>query len=101
MEFKKEINKLCDYALEHSDEPESFEISDLLNATMIFIHVLRSLAFENFRRQDLSLADASDKSHDIEKRLCELVIDATGLDLHDTFGSALDDEIVESPSDKN
>lgn len=94
MNFKKEIDALCDYALEHSDAPESFTIKDLSNATCIFMHVAGNLAFENYRQQGLSLSEACDKNAEFGKRLREAIIDATGLDLHDTFGSVLDDEII-------
>lgn len=96
MNFKQQIDELCDYALLHSEEPEKFDKHDLSNATMIFNHVVGNLMWESSLQRNLTADDATERAINFGTALRLLVLDATGLDLHETFENPLDDEILET-----
>lgn len=95
-DFKRAIDILCDYALDHSEDPESFDIHDLSNATTTFQHVFANLHYEFCKRSDFSQREAEERAGRFGRQMREMIIEATGLDLADTFGSVLDADVIES-----
>ena len=94
MNFKQQIDELCDYALLHSETPQDFDIHDLLNVTVCLTHVAFSLMWKNSHERNMTAFEISERVESFGIGLRLLLMDATGMDLHETFQNPLDDEIL-------
>lgn len=98
--FKRVIDELADWCWEQT-EPQVFDERDMVNASKIFQHVFGNLHFDFCHRHGFSLDESSKRAEKFGSQLRQLIIDGTGIDLHEVHNNPLDAEVIEDEHSSN